>query len=175
VSDNGYPFCATLAFMCNRGTPHDLARFRAREAVDAATANVYESYGLAHFLTQLHFDRTVARAAINWAISQWYRGRKRAMALGDSDPAEPEVKWTDEYLARLPRALAGLAPDERLLVRLRVYENWTFEQLAVIFHGEQVNTNTAIGWIRTRLIELTQRLRPLLEGDEDDEDGPATA
>jgi RNA polymerase sigma-70 factor (ECF subfamily) len=70
---------------------------------------------------------------------------------------EPDAQAFREALSR---ALAELPPEQRAVVHLKVWEELTFEQVAIIL---QISANTAASRYRYGLDKLRQRLRPLYE------------
>ena len=68
----------------------------------------------------------------------------------------------DEKLFRdeLAGALAGLPPDQRAVVHLKLWEGLTFEEIAATL---EIPANTAASRYRYALDKLRDRLRPLYE------------
>src|SRR5579862_8986639 len=64
------------------------------------------------------------------------------------------------FRAELAEALAGLPPDQRAVVHLKLWEGLTFEQIAAALDIPQ---NTAASRYRYGLDKLRERLRPLYE------------
>lgn len=64
------------------------------------------------------------------------------------------------FRAGLAEALAGLPPDQRAVVHLKLWEGLTFEQIATALDIPQ---NTAASRYRYGLDKLRDRLRPLYE------------
>jgi RNA polymerase sigma-70 factor (ECF subfamily) len=70
---------------------------------------------------------------------------------------EPDAQAFREALSS---ALAELPPDQRAVVHLKLWEDLTFEQVAMIL---ELSANTAASRYRYGLDKLRQRLRPLYE------------
>jgi RNA polymerase sigma-70 factor, ECF subfamily len=70
---------------------------------------------------------------------------------------DPDVQ---AFRAGLAEALAGLPPDQRAVVHLKLWEGLTFEQIAAALDIPQ---NTAASRYRYGLDKLRDRLRPLYE------------
>jgi len=64
------------------------------------------------------------------------------------------------FRAELAKALAGLPPDQRAVVHLKLWEGLTFEQIA---DALAIPPNTAASRYRYGLDKLRERLRPLYE------------
>lgn len=60
----------------------------------------------------------------------------------------------------LSRALAGLPPEQRAVVHLKLWEGLTFEEIAAAL---EISPNTAASRYRYGLDKLRDRLRPLYE------------
>jgi RNA polymerase sigma-70 factor (ECF subfamily) len=70
---------------------------------------------------------------------------------------EPDAQAFQEALSR---ALAELPQDQRAVVHLKVWEDLSFEQIAIVL---EISANTAASRYRYGLDKLRQRLRPLYE------------
>ena len=70
---------------------------------------------------------------------------------------DPDTKM---FRAELSRALAGLPPEQRAVVHLKLWEGLTFEEIAGAL---DVPLNTAASRYRYGLDKLRERLRPLYE------------
>ena len=64
------------------------------------------------------------------------------------------------FRAALAEALAELPPEQRTVVHLKLWEGWTFEQIA---DALDLPLNTAASRYRYGLDKLRERLRPLYE------------
>ena len=64
------------------------------------------------------------------------------------------------FRAALAEALAGLPPEQRAVVHLKLWGEWTFEQIA---DALDIPLNTAASRYRYGLDKLRERLRPLYE------------
>ena len=60
----------------------------------------------------------------------------------------------------LAGALAGLPPDQRAVVHLKLWEGLTFGEIAAI---QDISPNTAASRYRYALDKLRERLRPIYE------------
>ncbi len=60
----------------------------------------------------------------------------------------------------LSRALGELPPEQRAVVHLKLWEGWTFEQIATSL---EIPPNTAASRYRYGIDKLRERLRPLYE------------
>ena len=67
---------------------------------------------------------------------------------------------TETFRAELSRGLALLPPEQRVIVHLKLWEGWTFEQIA---EALDLPLNTAASRYRYGLDKLRARLRPLYE------------
>ncbi len=121
------------------------------------------------FSSEAHADNYIVRGGINWVKDNC---RDSHVPLGELEPAAPPhvEEWTAPHLRHIPHALATLNPVDRLLVRLRYYERWTFEELATIHCPNTANPNTAVTRVRSHIIRLTKRMKPYFDEDNDDED-----
>ncbi len=81
-----------------------------------------------------------------------------AEPLSPFAPADDPDEQT--YRARLADALAGLPPDQRAVVHLKLWEGLSFEQVA---DALEISPNTAASRYRYGLDKLRARLRPLYE------------
>jgi len=66
----------------------------------------------------------------------------------------------ETFRAELSRALAGLPPEQRAVVHLKLWEGLTFEQIA---DALEIPLNTAASRYRYGLDKLRERLRPLYD------------
>jgi RNA polymerase sigma-70 factor, ECF subfamily len=81
---------------------------------------------------------------------------KRIAEDGESNRAMPEDSLIrHESVERVREALELLPPDQRRVVRMRIYEEKTF---AVIAEELKIPLGTALGRMRTALIKLRARL-----------------
>jgi RNA polymerase sigma-70 factor (ECF subfamily) len=64
------------------------------------------------------------------------------------------------FRAQLAEALADLPPDQRAVVHLKLWQNLTFEQIAISL---DLSPNTAASRYRYGLDKLREQLRPLYE------------
>lgn len=81
-----------------------------------------------------------------------------AEAISPFAPAHDPDEQT--FRAELSRALAGLPPDQRAVVHLKLWEGLTFEQIADVL---DIPPNTAASRYRYGLDKLREYLRPLYE------------
>lgn len=81
-----------------------------------------------------------------------------AEAISPFAPAADADEQT--FRAALAAALAELPPDQRAVVHLKLWEGWTFEQVA---DALDIPLNTAASRYRYGLDKLRARLRPLYE------------
>ncbi len=72
----------------------------------------------------------------------------------DADPDE------QAFREALAKSLAELPPDQRAVVHLKLWERWTFEQIALWL---EIPPNTAASRYRYGLDKLRDLLRPLYE------------
>jgi len=85
-------------------------------------------------------------------------GRQRALLVAVPNSTRPEV---DEALrAALERAIKSLAPEQREVVHMKVYERMTFRQIA---EATAVPLNTAASRYRYALLRLRELLGPYAE------------
>lgn len=106
------------------------------------------------------------RVAHNLAIDWLRRQRSRTnadqqLALEPCDPhhteGDPDQKaWASSVAA----ALTALPDEQRSVVELRLWEGFTFEQIA---HAQGIPLNTAASRYRYALEKLRTRLRPIYE------------
>jgi RNA polymerase sigma-70 factor, ECF subfamily len=118
-------------------------------------------------LSEVHEERAfLIRLAHNAAIDlirrRGTRERTRenfaAVCISPFAPVnEPDAQT---FGAELARALAGLPPDQRAVVHLKLWEGLTFEQIATVL---DIPPNTAASRYRYGLDKLRERLRPLYE------------
>ena len=129
---------------------------------------------IAKLLERGHETRTETRKAwlFRVAFHEAMAYRRRA-AVGDKViqrvawQGQPEPATAEERAIRLESveavkiALAGLRPEEREIVRMRIYEEKTF---AVIARELRIPLGTALGRMRTALIKLRSKLGVSDEG-----------
>ncbi len=106
------------------------------------------------------------RLAHNLAIDLMRRRGTRErnheqLAAEIPNPFAPSVD-PDEQAFRhaLAKALAELPPEQRAVVHLKLWERWTFEQIAAAL---EISPNTAASRYRYGLDKLRDLLRPLYE------------
>ena len=90
------------------------------------------------------------------------RDRNRA-ALAEEEPEvfAPDSQADDPaFRAALSGALAELPSEQRAVVHLKLWEGWTFDQIATSL---QIPLNTAGSRYRYGLDKLRERLRPLYD------------
>jgi len=106
--------------------------------------------------------RLAHNAAIDLIRRRGSRERtKEQFAVEAASPFAPSGE-PDEQVFRdeLSAALAGLPPDQRAVVHLKLWEGLTFEAIA---EALEISPNTAASRYRYGLDKLRERLRPLYE------------
>lgn len=148
-------------------TPRCTALDLAEEAVQEALPRVIVRTDPARIQSPIHFCRAVAQASIRQAIVNHRRQLTRGGRSGvlDYDPADPrsvEVNcWTEDCSEVFREVFATITAQERLLLRLKDVEGWTYEQLAAHFGGTLHQM-----WVR--LQRLRNGLRAAIVNDADD-------
>lgn len=106
--------------------------------------------------------RLAHNAAIDLIRRRGTRERTRENFAADSASLFAPAEDPDEQTFRveLAGALAGLPPDQRAVVHLKLWEGLTFEQIA---DALAIPQNTAASRYRYGLDKLRERLRPLYE------------
>jgi RNA polymerase sigma-70 factor (ECF subfamily) len=106
--------------------------------------------------------RLANNAAIDLArrrgVRQKYREKLAAEPVSVFLPADDPDERT--FQTALERAVAGLPPDQRAVLHLKLWEGLTFEQIA---DALDIPMNTAASRYRYGLDKLRQRLRPLYD------------
>jgi RNA polymerase sigma factor (sigma-70 family) len=149
-------FAIVVGYVLSRGTRHDEAEDRAREAVNQAWLGMKRVRASKPFDGYKHYANYFTRVAINWLTTEY--GRRKAgvplpQELLDPDFDEPEE---DHRLEPLREALADLTPAERELLRWR-YEDGL--ELADI--GARLGRTGST--ICVQLRKLRERLKDALE------------
>ncbi|HXR48149.1 MAG TPA: sigma-70 family RNA polymerase sigma factor [Candidatus Limnocylindrales bacterium] len=106
--------------------------------------------------------RFAHNAAIDLIRRRGTRERTRENFAAESVSPFAPANDPDEQIfrAELAKALAGLPPDQRAVVHLKLWEGLTFEQIA---DALAIPQNTAASRYRYGLDKLRERLRPLYE------------
>jgi len=106
--------------------------------------------------------RLAHNAAIDLMRRRHVRERmKENLAVEIISPFAPSGDLDEQaFRAALARALAELPPDQRTVVHLKLWERFTFEQIA---EALGIPLNTAASRYRYGLDKLRERLRPLYE------------
>jgi RNA polymerase sigma-70 factor (ECF subfamily) len=106
--------------------------------------------------------RLAHNAAIDLIRRRGTRERTRENFAAESiSPFAPAPDPDEQtFRAGLARALAGLPPEQRAVVHLKLWEGLTFEQIA---DALDIPQNTAASRYRYGLDKLRERLRPLYE------------
>lgn len=121
------------------------------EAADEALARAYERWD--EVASYANPEGWCYRTGLNWARS-WLRRRKRSrpkdLLLARSDSTNDVTPDTD-----LARAIATLNDEQRAVVILRFYRDWTVEQTADAL-------GIAPGTVKSRLSRATDQLQQVL-------------
>ena len=106
--------------------------------------------------------RLAHNAAIDLMRRRGTRERARENYAAENIPPFAPVDDSDEnvFRAELSEALAGLPPDQRAVVHLKLWEGLTFEEIAAAL---DISPNTAASRYRYGLDKLRERLRPIYE------------
>lgn len=154
-----YASAAVFAHQCACGVPAETARTQAEDAAQEGLLRVLRGKSK-KYKSGKHFVHTVARAAINWAISEYGR-KKGAAPLGEHDPCDPGSldDGTDDNtpaLDLLRAATAKLPAPDRELLRLKYEENLTLEDIAD-------KTGSTLNRVWYRLEKIRQKLKREIE------------
>ena len=108
------------------------------------------------------FIRLAHNAAIDLIRRRGTRERTKEHFLTEILSPFAPASDPDEQLFRdeLAGALAGLPPDQRAVVHLKLWEGLTFEEIAAT---QDISPNTAASRYRYALDKLRERLRPIYE------------
>ena len=108
------------------------------------------------------FIRLAHNAAIDLIRRRGTRERTKEHFLTEILSPFAPASDPDEQLFRdeLAGALAGLPPDQRAVVHLKLWEGLTFGEIAAI---QDISPNTAASRYRYALDKLRERLRPIYE------------
>ncbi len=108
----------------------------------------------------------LVRLAHNLAIDLMRRRGTREknheqLAAETPNPFAPSANPDEQaFREALAKALAELPPEQRAVVHLKLWERWTFEQIAAAL---EIPPNTAASRYRYGLDKLRDLLRPLYE------------
>jgi RNA polymerase sigma-70 factor (ECF subfamily) len=127
------------------------------EATQSAFVKAYERLGT--FDTSQRFFPWMYRILVNESLNIVNR-RKRFEELDSTIPVpgrNPEEKYGDQEIARhLQAAVRELPPDYRVVIALRHYQGFSYEEIGEIL-GVPEKT------VKSRLFTARQRLRGILE------------
>lgn len=127
------------------------------EATQSAFVKAYERLGT--FDTSQRFFPWMYRILVNESLNIINR-RKRFEELDSTIPVpgrNPEEKYGDQEIARhLQAAMRELPPDYRVVIALRHYQGFSYEEIGEI-RGVPEKT------VKSRLFTARQRLRGILE------------
>ena len=123
----------------------------ATEVVDEAMARAYDRW--TEVSSMANPSGWVYRVALNLA-----RNRARRLALERRRPLRPRLVHDDEAVAdpALARALASLPADQRAVLVLRFYLDWSVEEVAGAL-------GVAPGTVKSRVHRGLRRLETMLE------------
>lgn len=108
-------------------------------------------------------------------LANWHRGERRRLALADRlrESLVEAAPAPDERLGDVERALAGLAPDDREILRLTAWEELARDEIAVVLGISRGAVRVRLHRARRRLAERMAELAA--DGEGGVPDGPAAA
>lgn len=130
----------------------------AKEATQSAFVKAYER--LATFDTSQRFFPWMYRILVNESLNIVSR-RKRFEELDSNVPVpgrNPEERYGDQEIARLLQtAMRELKPDYRIVVALRHYQGFSYEEISDILRVPEKTVKSRLFTARQQLREILQR------------------